>query len=265
MDHQGDTFAQTRRGLLMLAAGAYLTGWRRLDAFSSDFWNKKDPAEWSGTEIEQITTKSPWSKEVAAQYSDESGDQRGGMGAPGGGRSGGGGMGGPRIGGMGIPGMGGGGMGGRGRGRSGRSAQSVSGTVRWESAKPILEALKTPLPEAFADRYLISVSGFPLDSGRYRRSQESSDGNSSQSAEDMLERLKGLTYLEPKGRESAQPGIVQQQPTAGAGSILFGFSKEMLALKPEDKEVTFSTRLGGVTVKTKFNFKDMLYRGELAV
>jgi hypothetical protein len=273
MAHQEGSFVPTRRGLLMLAAGAYMTGWRRLDAFASDFWNKKDPAEWSSTEIEQITTKSPWAKEVNAQYSDESGDQRG-MGGPGGGGGGGrggGGMGSPRIGGLGIPGMGGGGMGGggmgggRGRGRGGRSAPSLNGTVRWESAKPILEALKTPLPEAFADRYVISVSGFPLDSGRHQRSQEGTDGNSSQSTEDMLDRLKGLTYLEPKGREGAQPGIVQQQATAGAGSILFGFSKEMLTLKPEDKEVTFSTRLGGVTVKTKFSFKDMMYHGELAV
>jgi hypothetical protein len=82
-------------------------------------------------------------------------------------------MGGGRIGGMGIPGIGGGGMGGgRGRGRGGRSAQSFNGTVRWESAKPILDALKTPLPEVFADRYVISVSGFPLDSGRRRGSQD---------------------------------------------------------------------------------------------
>src|SRR5947209_7229477 len=63
-------------------------------------------------------------------------------------------------------GMGGGGMG-RGRGREGRqSAESFKATIRWESAKPILEALKTPLPEAFADHYVISVSGLPLNSER---------------------------------------------------------------------------------------------------
>jgi hypothetical protein len=36
-------------------------------------------------------------------------------------------------------------------------------------------------------------------------------------------------------------------------------------LKPEDKEVTFSTKLGRLLVKTKFNLKDMTYRGDLAL
>ena len=171
-------------------------------------------------------------------------------------------MGGGRIGGMGIPGMGGGG---RGRGRGRPQAESVKGTVRWESAKPILEAIKTPLPDAFANRYVISISGFPLYSDSHSRSQDDSETNSSNSNADMLERLKSLTYLEPKGREGAQPGVVQQQPSAGSRSILFGFSKEMLALKAEDKEVSFSTKLGTMLVKTKFNLKEMLYRGDLAL
>jgi hypothetical protein len=269
-----------------MTAGAGITGWVRLYASSSEFWNKKEPAEWSAEEIEHLTTKSPWAKEVSAQASmdrDERGGgypggggggyPGGGGGYPGGGYPGGGGgypggggMGGPR-GGMGIPGMGGGGMGG-GRGRGGRgrpSAESFKGTVRWESAKPIMEALKSPLPEVFANRYVISVSGFPLYGDSHSRSQEDSDSNSSDSNRDMLDRLKSLTYLEPKGREGAQPGVVQQQPSAGTRSILFGFSKEMLALKPEDKEVTFSTKLGRLLVKTKFNLKEMTYRGDLAL
>jgi len=39
MDHERDTLAPTRRGALMLAAGACVTGWQQLDAFTSDFWN----------------------------------------------------------------------------------------------------------------------------------------------------------------------------------------------------------------------------------
>jgi len=270
----GDTrvnFALTRRGLLVLSGSAAVANFSRLCGFTSDFWNKKEPSQWSGEEIEQLTTKSPWAKETTAQYSPEQG-RGGGMGGPGGGGmggpgGGGGGMGGGRggIGGMGIPGMGGGGMGrGRNRGGGQRSA-SIKGTVRWESAKPILDAMKSPLPEEFANHYVISVSGFPLNAGRRRRYPEDSDANSSQSTEDVLDNLKALTYLEPKGREGVQPGVAQQQPSSGAGSILFGFSKETLALKPDDKEVTFSTRMGGLNVKTKFNLKDMLYHGELAI
>ena len=259
----GDTrnrFAVSRRDVLLLSAGAAVSSFSRLYGFSSDFWNKKDPSQWSGEEIERLTTKSPWAKETTAQRSQEGG-RGGGMGGPGGGMGGGrGGMGG-----MGIPGMGGGGMG-RGRGRAGGPpSESFKGTVRWESAKPILDAMKSPLPEEFGNHYVISVSGFPLSAGRRRRSQGDSDTNSTQSTEDILDNLKALTYLEPKGREGVQPAAAQQQPSSGYGSILFAFSKETLALKPEDKEVTFSTRMGGLNVKAKFNLKDMLYHGELAL
>ena len=151
----------------------------------------------------------------------------------------------------------------RGGGRQ-QQGQSVQGTVRWESAKPVVEAMKAPLPDAFASHYVISISGFPLNGGR-RRSQDDSDSSSTQSTDDMLDQLKSLTYLQPKGRDGAQPGVVQKSPSSGGGTVLFGFSKEMLALKPEDKEVTFSTKLGHLLVKTKFNLKDMMYHGELAI
>ncbi|MCU1274570.1 MAG: hypothetical protein JWO48_2001 [Bryobacterales bacterium] len=267
IDHNWNAFAPTRRRVLAIVAGA-ITGSIRLYAFSSDFWNKKDPSQWSSTEIEQLTSKSPWAKEVSAESSSEQRDD-GDMSGPRsrGGGGGGGGMGAPRIGGMGIPGMGGGGMG-RGRGRGGRqAAQSFKATIRWESAKPILEALKTPLPEAFADHYVISVSGLPMNSGRRGTTRDQEDQNapsSSQPADDMLDHLKAVTFLEPKGREGAQPGIAQRQPSFAGGSVLFGFSKEILALKPDDKEVTFSTRVGSSNIKTKFNLKDMVYHGELA-
>src|SRR6266851_2638459 len=166
----------TRRGVLMLSAGVAVANFSRLHAFSSDFWNKKEPSQWSSEEIEQLTAKSPWAKETTAQYS-----QQGNGGGLGGGPGGGGG------GGM------GGGRGGRG---GGQRSESIKGTVRWESAKPILDAMKTALPEDFANRYVISVSGFPLNSGRRRRSQDDSDTNSSQSTDDMLDNLKALTYLE---------------------------------------------------------------------
>jgi hypothetical protein len=248
--------APTRRSVLAIAAAA-VTGSARLYGFSPDFWNKKEPSEWSSTEIDQLTSKSPWAKEVSAQSSPEQrddGDMSGSRGRGGGG----GGMGGSRAGGMGIPGMGGGGMG-RGRGREGRqSAQSFKATIRWESAQPILDALKTPLPEAFADHYVISVSGLPMNSERQ------TETSSSQSADDMLDHLKAVTLLEAKSNGGAQPGIAQLQPSSAGRSVLFGFSKEILALKPDDKEVIFSTRVGRSNIKAKFNLKEMIYHGELA-
>jgi hypothetical protein len=236
----------TRRTILTLAAGAGAT---RLLAFSSDFWNKKEPSEWTHEEIQQITSKSPWAKEVTASAAAEGGGmgQRGGMG--GGGGWGGGGMGGGRHGGGGRPGAG---------------AQSFKGTVRWESAKPIVDALKNEIPKEFADHYVISVSGFPLGGGG-RRQQQSQDEDGSQSSQDTLDRLKQVTFLEPKGRRDAQPGIVKQPVSGSYGTVWFGFNKDFLNLKAEDKEASFTTQFGRLTIKVKYNLKDMLYRGELAV
>jgi hypothetical protein len=230
----------TRRGILVLAAGA---GTSRLFAFSSDFWNKKEPADWTHEEIDQLTSKSPWAKEVGAS----SGSQ--------------GGMGGGGLGGM------GGGMGGHrgGMGRQGGAGQSYKGTVRWESAKPILEALRNPIPKEFGDRYVISVSGIPLNAGRRRQSNSQDDESSQQSTQDLLDRLKQVTFLEPKGRRDAQPGIVQQPVSGAYGSVWFGFDRDFLNLKAEDKEATFTTQFGQLTVKTKFNLKDMMYKGALAI
>jgi hypothetical protein len=256
----------TRRSVLKLAAGASVSAWFRLYGAGPDFWNKKPPADWSADEIQRLTTRSPWAREVTARSSgSEGGRAGGGMGGP----QTGGGLGRPRIGiGMGGPrigvGTGGPRVGGGGGGRRGGAVQ-YTGTVRWESAKPVLEALKRPLPEAFAGHYVISVNGFPMTFGQRRRSQAQGDEDRSRSPQDMLERLKAFTYLQPKGKALAQPGIVQQEQETGGGGLLFGFSKEILALKRGDQEVVFSTRLGRLEVKTKFNLKAMRYHGELAV
>jgi hypothetical protein len=159
----------------------------------------------------------------------------------------------------------GGGGGGRNRG-GGMPTQSYKGIVRWESAKPILDALKTPIPEAFAGHYVISVSGLPLrDFGRSRSQTQYPNQDSTQSNQDMLDHLKGFTFLQPKDKRDVQPGIVQQPPSAGYGTILFGFSKEVITLKPEDKEVVFTSEFGSLNIKAKFNFKEMMYHNELAL
>jgi hypothetical protein len=235
----------TRRGVLTLATGA---GFARLCAFASDFWNKKEPADWTSDEIDQLTSKSPWAKDVSAQAQDQaSAIPQPGVGAGGGTQ-----VGGP--------------IGGVGSRRGGGLPSSYRGTVRWESAKVILDAVKTPLPEAFSNHYVISVTGVAMNSGSQRRppSQEGDSSSTANSAADMLERLKGVTYLEAKNKRDIQPGVALPH-ASGYDSVMFGFSKELLTIKPDDKEVTFSTQFGRVSVKTKFILKDMLYRGELSV
>ena len=230
----------TRRGFIGIAAASAVYG------FHTDFWNAKDPSEWTSAEIEQLTTKSPWAKEVTASGPADRGYDQTPANTPPRTQN-------PRMGGPitipGIPGMGGG-----GRRPTGRApVENFKGTVRWESAKPVIEALKSKLPDSFANHYVISVSGIPI-SGRHGRSED----------DPGVERLKGVTSLEAKGKRDLQPGIVEQQ-TSSSGSVLFGFSKELLTLMPDDKEVFFTTQFGRINLKTKFVLKEMLYRGELAV
>src|SRR5436189_4929280 len=40
----------------------------RLLAASRDFWNRKPPSQWTPDEIDRLVTKSPWAKQIAAEY-----------------------------------------------------------------------------------------------------------------------------------------------------------------------------------------------------
>ena len=83
--------------------------------------------------------------------------------------------------------------------------QSFRGTVRWESAKPIMDAMKSKLPENFANHYVISVNGIPM-SGRDQRSED--DPN--------IDHLKGVTFLDVKGKRDLQPRILKGAAHASA-------------------------------------------------
>jgi hypothetical protein len=266
----------SRRRMFLLATGAGVAAWLPLYAATADFWNKKAPADWTSEEIDRLIAKSPWAKPIKAQYASGAGNSRDGAGYPDGGTGGSGypgGMGRSRGGiGVGIPGIGGiglpGGMGG-GRGNGGGSPRGgavspYEGTVRWDSARPILDAMKSPLPEAFEGRYTISVSGIPLMGGRSMNAGEDDDSTASRRQEqDDLDRLKGLSSLQPKGRDIVQAGVVARQVGTGS-SFLFGFSREMLPLDTRDSDILFTTQLGRLVVKAHFLPKEMLYHGELA-
>jgi hypothetical protein len=52
----------TRRGLIWLAPWSLLYGFG-----DKDFWNSKDPDNWSSEEVSKLLRKSPWAKEIAGQ------------------------------------------------------------------------------------------------------------------------------------------------------------------------------------------------------
>ena len=230
----------TRRSVLLLA-GAGL-------AWSAEFWDKKPPEEWTREEIDKLLAKSPWAKEVSAQAPANQGGYGGGSPGqyPGGGYPGGGGgypgggMGMPRIGGMGYPRR-------RGGGAPGGGMQTRKGTVRWQSAQPILEASKTKLPESMSHHYVIAVSGFPAPT----------------SEDQHLDQLKQDTTIQPKDKPIAGCAVVEKN--GSWSDWLFGFSKDTITLAPADKEVEFVTVIGKYRVKAKFDLKAMMYHGQLAV
>lgn len=220
-----------RAGLKLMAASSLIFAPDRLfPAKSSEFWNSEDPSQWSKEELQQLTTDSPWAKPVTGEVKAFSPASPGTSGRRGGGRM----------------------------GRSGNSSTPSAnspkfpGFVRWVSAKPMQLALKLQLPAAFAHHYVIGVSGLPLISG-----------HSEADNTDSYDPLKEATYLQVKGQEPAQPGVVQQDPN-DTSTILFGFLNQFLDLS-KAKAATFTTTMGPLDVKVKFDLARMTYKGELAV
>src|SRR5262245_11951996 len=85
---------------LVIPAGRF-----ELPIWAAEFWNDKQPSEWSEKDIDRLLKRSPWAREISVSLG--SGGGAGGGGGRGGGRGGRGGGGG--MGGGGGRGMGGGG------------------------------------------------------------------------------------------------------------------------------------------------------------
>ncbi len=222
---------------------------------ASDFWNRKAKGEWSSDEIRTLTTRSPWAKETRVEYKrslqPNFDGTPGGLAMPGDPTN-------P------IPGYQPGvrtevPLGSRigdasaspagGARRNGQIPLEASAViVRWESSQPERDATGVPLPEDFEGRYVISVTGLPPES----------DPNSIPAVI-----YKNSAFLQAKGKAPAQAGVVRY--TKNGTSILFGFSKELLTLKASDKDVQFSINTGDVEIRARFDPKEMMYHGELAL
>lgn len=242
----------TRRTWLR-AAGAAMAS-TALPLFAAqDFWNKKPVSAWNEQEIAQLLSRSPWSKEINAEFTDDSGFGVAGEGTPSIGRGG--------L--LGAPGANGG-----TRERAGGAKRREPVTIRWESAQPILDAMGRPLPGAMAGRYAISVSGLPLGVMQKRRRSGAGpamveDGGTSP-RDRMIEELMAAATLEARGKEPAQPGVVL--PMKGAvATYLFGFSKELLPLDAHDRDILFTLKTAFIALKARFEPKEMMYRGQLAL
>jgi len=292
-----------RRILLRTFAGAgWLAAGSRF-ALAADFWNKKEPSDWTPPEIDAMKTKSPWAKKVHGEMAGGGGGNRGGGGG-GGSRGAGGGFGG------GDSGMGGGGGGGRGGGGGSRGGGESEGggggfsqvqqgpevVVRWENAAPVLAATKFQLPANLQNHYAISVTGLPPQmlqmimagggrggrGGRNRGEGRSADSappdaapandqppapltpeEQAQQAKARQDRLLHSVSLSAKGKDPLNADAVMQ--TSDKQTLIFGFPKEALPLAAGDKDVEFIMKAGPMTIKVKFEPKEMMYKGELTI
>jgi len=129
--------------------------------------------------------------------------------------------------------------------------------VRWESALPVREALKATKSGDADKSYIIAVVG------EIPAASVPSDDDDAAERQRKLDILKEGTRLERKDDplELQRVKIAPRTPLSPAGTLYY-FSRA-LPLTPEDKQVTFVTRVGPLEVKCKFTLRDMVYRGKL--
>jgi hypothetical protein len=294
----------TRRDVLRMAMGAPIGAMAlpSLWAASREFWEAKPASEWSSNEIDRLLTKSPWAMEVSATFNGSGGHRGGGgsrrgsggigfpgggIGFPGGGYPGGGYPGGGRTGGGypggGYPGGGYPGAGGypEGGGRNpGGGRETFHGTIRWESALPIQEALRIdpndkPNPD-FTKYYVLHLLGdFPAmgrrrnrdndSSGRDGGDRDGSDRDNDAQNERRQEMFKDNTRLERKDGFIRVEKVEDGSRIGNLGPGTFFYFSRLDDLSMDDKQVQFVTKMGPVEIKAKFTFKEMLYKGKLAI
>lgn len=216
---------------LGFAAAAY--GWAK------DFWNDKKPSEWTEDEIQQMLTKSPWAKDASIF---DTATHKGVSSAPYAG-----------------------GAYGRRRYESpdGKSLPTVSGikgwgaTVRWESALPVRDAMKAPKTADADENYIIALVG------DIPGASVPTDDDSAAERQQKMDVLKESTRLERRDDplELQRVKIAPRTPRSPSGTLYY-FSR-VLPLTPEDKQVTFVTKVGPLEVKCRFTLRDMLYHGNL--
>jgi hypothetical protein len=228
----------TRRDALRFGLGAAVTCSRAFAA--KEFWNEKQPAQWTDEEREELLTRSPWAKEPSTNYN-------GGGGVPGGrtasaSRS--------RRGSY-------DGSGARGASDSGadpRMPGHFRSVVRWESALPIREANGNKSKDDPAANYILKAIGdLPM-------LQPNNDESETEYAH-RLDMLKQYTKLEKKGEPIYLTNLRYEGKGNDAGALFYFVRNDLITLK--DGSVTFVTKLGPIEVKVKFTLHDMIYQGKL--
>jgi hypothetical protein len=200
------------------------------------FWNTKDPNEYSVDETREILTNSPWAKTTRAEAPGANPQAAGVLLQPCptapatcASRQ-------PQV------------VDPRSHSGNTKDALAFYGrvTVRWESAKLILQVTHRPLPTEFASHYVIGIAGLPAN---------------------VVSR--GPNTPPPAAVLSVGSHPPQQAEfvalTSDNQTLLFAFPKPTPAIQASDKSVSFAMNLSGIRIKVGFVPREMIYRGELAL
>ena len=77
------------------------------------------------------------------------------------------------------------------------------------------------------------------------------------------DRLLHAVSLAAKGKDPQNADVVMQ--TSDKQTLIFGFAKDALPLAVGDKDVEFTMKAGPMTIKAKFEPKEMTYKGALTI
>ena len=228
----------TRRSAILTALG--LGGAAAAGAWAKEFWNEKKPEDWTEDDIQQMLTRSPWAKDAsifdtAAHKGLSTAPRGGGLSRRRGGAT-------PNAGNP-LP--------------SGGHSNSWTAIVRWDSSSPVRDALKTPKTPEVDENYIIALIGDIPGVG------VPADDDSPDERQQKMNVLKETTRLERKDDPlELQRAKISPRTSRSPAGTLFYFSR-VFPLTPEDKQVTFVTKVGPLEVKCKFTLRDMMYRGSL--
>jgi hypothetical protein len=184
-------------------------------------WKNKQYSEWTEDDAQEVMTNSPWAKKTVATPVKPTAKEARTAKAPAGAAS---------------------------------LDESVTLTLRWESARPMREAeLKAHFngaPPLTGDYYAIAVYGIP-------RGMVESD-----SSEQRLNELKKLSMLKREGKKDVRPSKVQVLLAEGGPVVMYLFSKSD-EFTWRDHGIAFQAQVSRLKFSQAFSTDDMTFHGKL--
>ena len=133
--------------------------------------------------------------------------------------------------------------------------------ARWESAAPVRLAGGPPLPDETAAFYVIRLRGLPLLPPRKGEQGETLPNPN----EGMLEAIKQGSRIERKSKAAIPCAHLLTGSGESVNEILLFFPRGTDPINVGEKEVTLDVRFAPFHLSVKFQLKDMMYKGALAL